>query len=216
MKAVLFDMDNTLWDFVAAKREACRAVVEHAGKGDADELFSYFGRPGVGFEDPGNVIEYLLDIGANGSCVMPCCRVYEQVKLASIHLYPGVDETLETLVSAGLSLAVVTDAHSSQARARLSKAGIIEHFACIVTPDISGGRKPDHASFLHALRTLPAHPGDAMVVGDSIRREIEPAHALGMRTAYALYGDRSETGAPICRPDHVLDDIRDLIAILTP
>jgi len=214
VKAVLFDMDNTLWDFVAAKKAACRAVVEHAGSGDVEELYSYFRRLGVGFEDPGNVVEYLLDIGADPSCVMPCCKVYEKVKIASISPYPGVCETLETLASADLSLAVVTDAHSSQARARLRKAGLDDYFACVVSPDISGQRKPDPASFLHALSALSTAPSHAMVVGDSIRREIEPGRALGMRTAYALYGDQSDGPVPLCRPDYVLGSIRDLIAIV--
>lgn len=214
VKAVLFDMDNTLWDFVAAKRAACRAVIERAGSGDAEELFAYFRRPGVGFEDPGNVIEYLLDIGADRTCVLPCCKVYEQVKIASIHPYPGVRDTLDTLVSADLPLAVVTDAHSSQARARLRKAGLEDCFSCVVSPDVSGQRKPDPASFLHALSALSAAPADSMVVGDSIRREIEPAHAMGMRTAYALYGDQSESPVALRRPDYVLENIRDLIEIL--
>lgn len=214
VKAVLFDMDNTLWDFVAAKKAACRAVVEHAESGDAEELYAYFRRPGAGFEDPGNVIEYLLDIGADSSCVLPCCRVYEQVKIASIHPYPGVRETLETLVSADLPLAIVTDAHSSQARARLRKAGLGDFFSCVVSPDISGQRKPDPASFVHALRAISASPPQAMVVGDSISREIEPGHALGMQTAYARYGDRNDGPVPLCRPDYVLETIRDLIAII--
>ncbi len=215
VKAVLFDMDNTLWDFVAAKKAACRAVVEHAGAGDAEALYAYFRRPGVGFEDPSNVVEYLLDIGADRSRVMPCCKVYEKAKIASIRPYPGVRETLDALASADLSLAVVTDAHSSQARSRLRKAGLDDLFSCVVTPDISGQRKPDPASFLHALSTLSASPSDAMVVGDSIRREIEPGRALGMRTAYALYGDQSDGPVSLgSRPDYVLGSIRDLIAII--
>jgi len=46
LKAVLFDMDNTLFDFVAAKLEACREILSFIWKGDVteepSELFRYF------------------------------------------------------------------------------------------------------------------------------------------------------------------------------
>lgn len=215
VKALLFDMDNTLWDFVTAKQAACHAVVDFLTVGDGDDLYQYFRRPGVGFEDPANILDYIRDIKAPAASFPRCCTVYEKTKLAAIRPYEGAAETLSSLSDAGIPLAIVTDAHSSQAKRRLEKAGLGEYFSCIVTPDISGQRKPDPASFLYALKTLHADAAEAMVVGDSIRREIEPAQGLGMRTAYALYGDRSDSPAPlICRPDFVLHDIRDLIGIL--
>ncbi|WP_342676523.1 HAD family hydrolase [Methanofollis sp. UBA420] len=215
VKALLFDMDNTLWDFVTAKQAACHAVVDFLKVGDGEDLYQYFRRPGVGFEDPENILDYIRDINAPASSFPRCCTVYEKTKLAAIRPYEGAAETLASLSDAGIPLAIVTDAHSSQAKRRLEKAGLSEYFSCIVTPDISGQRKPDPASFLYALRALPADAAEAMVVGDSIRREIEPAQGLGMKTAYALYGDRSDGPAPlICRPDFVLHDIRELIEIL--
>ena len=47
VKAVLFDMDNTLWDFVAAKKAACRAVVEHACAGDVAAMYAFIRASGV-------------------------------------------------------------------------------------------------------------------------------------------------------------------------
>lgn len=214
VKTVLFDMDNTLWDFVTAKQAACHAVVDFLGVGDGDDLYQYFRRPGVGFEDPGNILDYIRDIKAPAPTFPRCCTIYEKTKLASIRPYDGADETLAALSDAGIPLAIVTDAHSSQAKRRLDRAGLSRYFSCIVSPDISGERKPDPASFLFALNALHADTAGAMVVGDSIRREIEPAHGLGMRTAYALYGDRSSDPTPLCRPDFVLKDIRELIEIL--
>ncbi|MDD1716568.1 MAG: hypothetical protein LUQ01_06185, partial [Methanolinea sp.] len=49
VRAVLFDMDNTLFDLVAAKQEACRAVVASLPRGRGEELFEYFLRPSRGF-----------------------------------------------------------------------------------------------------------------------------------------------------------------------
>lgn len=214
IRHVLFDMDNTLWDFVGAKREACRAVVEDLGAGDADALYQYFRRPGVGYEDLQNIRDYLSGLGAEREAYGRACWIYERAKLTTIRLFDGVEETLEAIAGAGLTMAVVTDAYSFQALTRLEQTGIKDYFSYLVTPDLTGRKKPDPVQFRCALHALSADPAETMVVGDSIRREVAPARALGMQAAYALYGDHSEGPEPICRPDYVLEEIRDLIPAL--
>lgn len=79
-----------------------------------------------------------------------------------------------------------------------------------------GAKKPAPDAFLLALKKLQTLPSETLLVGDSLRRDIAPAQALGMITAYAAYGDRNvRTGDPPgCRPDWVLDDIGELIQLL--
>ncbi|RXE56183.1 haloacid dehalogenase [Methanoculleus taiwanensis] len=187
---VLFDMDNTLFDFVSAKREACRCIVEQVGAGNEDELFGYFLRGVHGFEDHGNIRDYLatLDLVCPETFAT-CCRIYEEVKLACITPYPGVETTLCRLRDADLTLAVVTDAESGQATRRLTRTGLLDHFEIVVTPDISGKRKPAPDSFRCALARCGAEPHQAMMVGDSPNRDIAPGRELGMLTAFARYGD---------------------------
>jgi len=42
IKSILFDMDNTLFDFIGAKHAACEAIVEYLGLKDGIVLFKYF------------------------------------------------------------------------------------------------------------------------------------------------------------------------------
>ncbi len=56
---VVCDMDNTLFDFVEAKLEACRCVVDYLGTGDPEALFRMFLRGVYGFEDTRNIRDYL-------------------------------------------------------------------------------------------------------------------------------------------------------------
>ncbi|WP_445476150.1 hypothetical protein ACT9XH_05390 [Methanococcoides methylutens] len=51
IKAVLFDMDNTLFDFLEAKLTACKKMVEYIGAGDPEAMLGYFLRGTPGFED---------------------------------------------------------------------------------------------------------------------------------------------------------------------
>jgi putative hydrolase of the HAD superfamily len=214
-RACLFDLDNTLYNFVDAKIAACRCAVERIGTGGEMELFRYFLRDVHGFEHHDNIRDFMEDHGVrDGEAFEEACRAYEDIKLATIAPYPGVLATLEALHNAGVRMAVVTDAESGQAFKRLEKVGIRRYFECVITPDISGKRKPAHDSFLMALDELGSLPGDAWVVGDSLKREIEPGNQLGMTTVHAAYGDWTNIPYPSIAPDYVLHSFPDLLRFM--
>ncbi|MCK9307465.1 MAG: HAD family hydrolase [Methanoculleus sp.] len=211
IEAVLCDMDNTLFDLVGAKREACRCVVDYLGTGDPETLFSQFLRGIHGFEDYANIRDYLEDLGVyEPETFEVCCRTYEDVKLDRVTAYPGVEETLRCLADAGIGLAVATDAESFQARRRLEKTGLIDHFEVVVTPEISGRRKPEPDSLLYALRQLDTAPAKAMMVGDSLVRDIAPGRQLGMVTAFAAYGDWRRSSVADVEADIILAEFAEL------
>lgn len=196
LKAVLFDMDNTLFDFVAVKLIACREILSYLGeedrnfKRDPAELFSYFLRGTYGFEDYENIRDYMQErklFTAKG--YRDCCEIYDREKLQNLELYPGVKDTLEELKKLGFRLAIITDADRYHARGRLARVGLLDSFELLVSADMTGTKKPDPAHFLFALDALGLKPEESLVVGDSIKRDIAPARRLGLKTAYASYGD---------------------------
>lgn len=192
IKAVIFDLDNTLVDFVEAKIKACRAVVERLGCGDADELLRYFLRSKHGFESHENIADYLRDKGIySEELYRECCKIYDKVKLENIKLYPGIREVLSSLRQKGVKLAVVTDAENGHAISRLKKAGLEKYFDVIISADMTGKRKPEPDSLLLALKKLEVKAEEAAIVGDSLGRDIEAGKRLGMLTVYAAYGDRN-------------------------
>lgn len=198
-------MDNTLFDFIHAQREACRAVLLHCGHpGDPEDLFGYFRRPVHGFEDYGNIQDFLHDHDMfSDRLFQECCGIYEDEKVATITPYPGIRQILESLRARGLPLGIITDAESGHAAKRLEKAGLASFFRIVVTPDRSGARKPDPASFLLALRDLEVLAEESVLVGDSLRRDIAPAQKIGMITVYAQYGDWYRTDLlETCTPDY--------------
>ena len=209
---VVCDMDNTLFDFVEAKLEACRCVVDYLGTGDPEALFRMFLRGVYGFEDTRNIRDYLEALEVYQPLTLEvCCRTYEDVKLDLVEPYPGVEETLQCLQEAGIRLAIATDAESVQADRRLRKTGLIDFFEVVVTPDVSGQRKPEPASLLYALRKLDATPEGAMMVGDSLARDIAPGQQLGMVTAFAAYGAWYRSRAVEVSADIVLSEFSDIL-----
>ena len=212
VEAVVCDMDNTLFDLVGAKREACRCVVDYLGVGDPESLFLRFLDRTYGFEDHRNIRDYLEALGVYQPGTFGVyCRTYEDVKLDLVEPYPGVKETLRCLQDAGVRLAVATDAESVQADRRLRKTGLIDFFEVVVTPEVSGRRKPEPDSLLYALRQLDAAPTEAMMVGDSPRRDIAPGRHLGMVTAFAAYGDWRPNRATDVAADIILSKFSELL-----
>lgn len=214
-RAVVFDMDNTLFDFIRAKRHACREIVSFLGAGNPDEIFDYFITRGHGFESHENIREYLADRGVCTSrSFRECCRIYEEEKLAVIEPYPGIREGLACIRSHGLALAVLTDASGEQARARLGKTGLLGYFGEIIAYDMTGEKKPGRAPFLAALDRLGTRPHETILVGDSLRRDIVPAGELGFITVHAVYGG-GECEYQGCRPDYRIHDSTELGRTIT-
>ncbi|MBU3968329.1 MAG: HAD family hydrolase [Euryarchaeota archaeon] len=215
IKSILFDMDNTLFDFIEAKYAACEAIVEHLGLKDSRELFKYFLRGVYNFEAWENIMDYMKDRGVYSEQVyLECCDLYERKKLEAIDPYPNVLETLHQLKKMGFSLGVVTDAHIDHARSRLMKTRLFDLFDVLVTADMTGTKKPSPEIFFKTLEKLQITPDQALYIGDSLRRDIEPARKIGMVTAYAAYGDRNVKEDRSCQADYCLNDISDVFKFL--
>ena len=209
-------MDNTFFDFVDAKIAACQAVIDSLGLDEkAESDFLQYFLSGKGIENLENIADYLKDHRLyTEENYENSCRIYEQVKIDRIHKYDGVDETLEALSKKELKLAVVTDADRENAMKRLEKTDIKKFFEIIITIEDTNKKKPEPASIELALESLGVNAEDAVMVGDSLKRDIAPAQALGMVTVYALYGDKNFFSDEPGEPDHTIDDIREIIDII--
>jgi HAD superfamily hydrolase (TIGR01509 family) len=103
-------------------------------------------------------------------------------------VFDDVISTLATLQQRGFLLGVVTNRPwgGKPFRDDLQTLGLLDyldHRAIAVSADL-GVRKPNPALFLHALRGVGVAPEEAAMVGDSLRKDILGAQALGMITVW--------------------------------
>lgn len=211
VRAILCDMDNTLFDLVGAQIAACGSVVRHLGHSDGDDLFLYFLKGSHGFESTENIRQYMEErrIPTNGMFEQ-ACRIYAAEKLRNIVPYPGVADTLRDVRALGLPMVIVTDAEMPDARLRLDRSGLTSYFDHIISFDQVGEKKPAPAPFLAALKAAGARPEESLFIGDSPRRDMEPCKKLGIRTVYARYGDRFSKTREYDGADFVIDRMDDL------
>lgn len=88
----------------------------------------------------------------------------------------------------------------------LDGEGLLEFFDVIADSGVVGAEKPAPAIFLHAIRELGSTPEDSLMVGDSIRRDMRGAEALGMPHALVTKTPQE----PCCPKAWVLSTVREL------
>lgn len=220
IKAVIFDIDNTLTDFMKMKRSAVDAAVE--GMMDAglpglkaalvEEVFDVYWKEGI--EDQ-KIFDKILKakLGRVDYKILAAgILAYRRAKNGAIALYPRVHQTLIDLMEMQIKRIVISDAPKLEVWLRIVSLGLHHYFGEIITSEDFGVKKPDPKPFRRALEVLGTKPSETLMVGDWPDRDIKGAHGVGIRTAWAKYGDTfntKESGA-----EFVLEDIHDVVDIV--
>jgi HAD superfamily hydrolase (TIGR02253 family) len=201
IKAVVFDLDNTLVDFMAMKEAAVEAAV--LAMIDAgltmphdkakQKIYSIYDEEGI--EDQKVFDKFLLkEFGGIDYRIHAAGIIgYRKAREAALVLYPHVQLALMELIKRGLKLAVVSDAPRLQAWLRLCQLNLHHFFDVVVTFEDTRTHKPDPEPFREALKRLGTPAEEAIMIGDWAERDIVGAKLLGMKTVFARYGDRFKT-----------------------
>jgi len=223
IKAVLFDLDNTLVDFLKMKKMSCEAAITamiDAGlpvekKKATEMLWELYDEYGIEYKP---IFQKFLKkaIGRIDWKIL-CSGIvaYRSVKTGFLEPYPHVIPTLIKLRERGYKLAVVSDAPRFKAWLRLCSLKIADFFDTVVTSDDADGHlKPDPRPYRMALKKLKMKPGEVIFLGDNPNRDILGAKKLGICTVLAKYGEWTKADGKSPKPDYEIEDIEDLLEIL--
>ena len=223
IKAVLFDLDNTLIDFMQMKKEACRAAVDamiQVGlKMDRETAYTrlmevYFD---VGIESDNAFARFLETQGQFEHKILAAAiNTYLNVKNNYLKAYPHTKQTLQALKTAGVTLILVTDAPKTKAYQRLLAMNMDSYFDFVIGYEDTNQKKRDGTPLRLAIKKLkekiPEIENDEiLMVGDSIDRDLHPAKKLGLNTALAKYGQNEKEQG---EADYELTDIKDILLIV--
>ena len=218
IKAILFDLDNTLIDFMTMKKRCTEAAVTamvEAGlkmnrKKAVSVMFEMYKKHGI--EDPTIYQKFLKrhTRKIDYKILVAGITAYRRVRTAQLVPYPHVRDTLLKLKSKGLKLGVVSDAPKLQAWLRLTEMNLVEFFDIILGYEDTGKLKPSKEPFKKALKKMKLKPGEVIFVGDNPERDILGAKKVGMKTVLASYGQIIKGGDG----DWVIKDIRELVGLV--
>ncbi len=111
--------------------------------------------------------------------------VYEGLKpyFKKVRPFKGVEETLIAFKQTGFNLAVMSDFPPEQ---KGDLWGLKKYFDVILGSEECGALKPSVYPFGVLAEKLGFKASEILYVGNSIRSDIEGAHAAGMKTAYIM------------------------------
>jgi 2-haloacid dehalogenase len=128
---------------------------------------------------------------------------------AALPVFPDTAPAIETLVSAGEELAVLTNSGAGPGRRTLAANGLATHFRRILGVDAVGVFKPHPATYAYALRELGC-PADEVTFVSAHGWDLAGAMRAGMRTALVARDGAAPSAYP--RPDIEAVDLRELAA----
>ncbi len=220
IRAIIFDLDNTLLDFVKMKQFAVKAAITamiEAGLNVDEEkayqdIFDLYVEKG--WENQQVFDDYLNQtVGKVSNKILAAGIVsYRRAREATLLVYPNVNKTLIELIKMGIQLSVVSDAPSREAWMRLYYLNLHHVFDPVLTFDDTGVRKPSPKPFEMALEIMKSTPDEVLMIGDWPERDVVGAKQIGIKTIFARYGDTF--GTVDSGADWDVNDIYELVDIV--
>ena len=102
-------------------------------------------------------------------------------------LFPGMAQLVNTLEQRGLPWGIVTNKPHRFTVPLMQELGYAERAACLVSGDTCTRAKPHPDPLLKASEIMDIAPANCIYLGDDLR-DMEAAHAAGMRCIIAGYG----------------------------
>jgi len=218
LTTLIFDLDNTIIDRNAALKIA-------AGNWLDDQQFSGNKEAAIteimlsddwGYCDRTIFCSWLqMHYGKTRSVLQTPEELFQQLITGMIPSFKPVPEVIEqfTLLQKKYRLVLATNGGGNNQRSKLKNAGLTHFFAPddIFISGEMGVAKPDKYFFEQIITRANINPAEAMMSGDFLINDIEPAQRCGLHTCWLSYGRKN---TETIHPDYEIADITTLSDLL--
>ena len=227
IKAILFDVDETLFDRDTAQYLVLDVIVKRLpgifSGIDMENITRAFlesdaitttefneGAPSEGLRDRRSCLFLnALDLPEDYAPLITNMYVSEYPKVKAA--VPGAITTVRKLAKS-YKLGVVSKDVQYQ---KLETLGLRSFFSCIVLSDEVGVRKPDPGIFIFATSHLQLEPLECLYVGDSYSHDVIGARKVGMQVCW--YNPKNKKPANhSTQPDFIINSLEELTGICVP
>jgi putative hydrolase of the HAD superfamily len=185
MRAILFDLDNTLYPESEFIKSGFRAtsrflslrygICEERAFNRMLEIFQRDGR--------GKVFDRLLeDLGLYSATRVKMLTCVYRAHAPEVRLYDDVLPNLENLRRHRFRLGLITDGHAFVQHSKITALGLNGVFDTVVYTDLVGREcwKPSTIPYEICLEQLDVPPSESAYVGDDVSKDFIAPNALGM------------------------------------
>ena len=201
IKAVIFDLDNTLYNFDAANEFGIRALAAYT-----EPVFGwdYPRMKDLYEESREKLTERMGDVGSAHNRLLRFQNLLEEKKLPlhphalemakaywrgvldNMEPSPGAREIMEELRRMGIRIGLGTDMTAYMQYEKLIRLGLMEYMDFIVSSEEAGTDKPGNAFFMLCAQKAGCLPGECLFIGDNIVRDYGGAAAAGMQARWFI------------------------------
>lgn len=195
IRAVILDLDNTLYSYEPLNEEAgtrvqefiCRELnlvgqqYEQAYRFGREETKKRLGNVGASHN---RLLYFQRSLEYLGINPMPLSlRMYEiywGTFLEKMSLREGAEEFMDCMLEHGIRLMICTDLTAHIQHRKIEALGIADKICCLVTSEEAGVEKPAPEIFALCLKKLKLPSEEVCCIGDDLRKDVEGAAAAGI------------------------------------
>ena len=227
VKAVLFDLDNTLYPYHENHVRGVRAAHKLYSKKYSLSFISFmklytkaaikshdFTAKNADQHDRRLHFQYVFELDKKPidyQLILDMFDVYWDNMIKHSKLDPGTKQLLAWIKKQGYKVGMITDLTMDVQFKKIIKFGLAPYFDVVLTSEEAGIEKPSPKIFKLILEKLQVKSSETIMVGDNPDRDILGANKMRMTSVLMRRDMKNTTKA---KPTHTITDIRDLKDIL--
>ncbi|MBP3510238.1 YjjG family noncanonical pyrimidine nucleotidase [Oscillibacter sp.] len=222
---LLFDADDTLFDFPKASSQAFSVMCGKNRIPDSAETYRLYHKINlVLWEafDRGEITKEFLTLERYVRFLKAleldrdpaqCNQDYLEALGQTVYPLPCAEEVCRELARRGHKLYIVTNAVASVQRSRLSLCPFGDVFTAAFISEEAGAPKPQKAYYDYVRRQVPEiTPENTLVIGDSLSTDIRGANNAGLPCCW--FNPDSKVAPEDLRIDYTIADLSELLDIV--
>jgi putative hydrolase of the HAD superfamily len=223
IKAVFFDLDNTLYDnslqVRVAREKALKAMIDSGLPSDIEsarkKLSEIVGDKGSNYQNHFNELVKALCPENNIKIVAAGVVAYHDAKKDHLIPYSDAIHTLLNLRERGYQLGIITNGVPVKQWEKIIRLGLKDFFHTVVIAENPGDYKPNTRPYITASSDIDIRVEESLMVGDRLETDILGAKTAGMKTAHLLRPIKTErTNGKTPEADYRISCLNDLLRIL--
>ena len=195
IRAVIFDLDNTVYNYDECHEEAMKNLQEYACEKYALDTKTFNSK----FDDAKKIVKNQLgNTGASHNRLLymqtflesigrkpvdgaiELYNVYWDTMLENMHLFPYVLPLMIKLKENKICIGVLTDLTAHIQHRKIQKMGLTDYVEVLVTSEEAGKEKPSEIAFDKLKAKIKFAPEEILMIGDSQEKDIDGALQAGM------------------------------------